>query len=33
MLIEEGKRALQSEVVMSDAKEDEVDGGTGLWEE
>ena len=34
MLIEEGKRALQSEVVvMSDAKEDEVDDGTGLWEE
>jgi hypothetical protein len=34
MLIEEGKRALQSEVVvMSDAQEDEVDDGTGLWEE
>lgn len=34
MLIEEGKRALNREiVVMSDAKEDEVDDGTGVWEE
>ncbi|KAF8993767.1 hypothetical protein BDQ17DRAFT_1431475 [Cyathus striatus] len=33
-LIEEGKRALKSEVVvMSEAKEDEVDDGTGAWEE
>ncbi|TFK39514.1 hypothetical protein BDQ12DRAFT_665338 [Crucibulum laeve] len=33
-LIEEGKRALNREVVvMSDAKEDEVDDGTGAWEE
>ncbi|GLB43232.1 hypothetical protein LshimejAT787_1301330 [Lyophyllum shimeji] len=34
MLIEEGKRALGREVVvMSDAKEDEVDDGSGAWEE
>ncbi|KAF8966240.1 hypothetical protein BDZ97DRAFT_1808380 [Flammula alnicola] len=34
MLIEQGKRALNTEVVvMSDAKEDEVDDGTGSWEE
>jgi hypothetical protein len=34
MLIEEGKKALGKEVVvMSDAKEDEVDDGTGTWEE
>jgi len=34
MLIEQGKRALNSEIViMSDAKEDEVDDGTGQWEE
>lgn len=34
MLIEEGKRALNREVViMSDAKEDEVDDGSGAWEE
>lgn len=34
MLIEEGKKALGTEVVvMSDAKEDEVDDGTGTWEE
>ena len=34
MLIQEGKKALGREVVvMSDAKEDEVDDGTGLWEE
>jgi hypothetical protein len=33
-LIEEGKKALGREVVvMSDAKEDEVDEGTGCWEE
>ncbi|KAF9784918.1 hypothetical protein BJ322DRAFT_795491 [Thelephora terrestris] len=33
-LIEEGKKALGSEiVVMSDAKEDEVDDGSGLWED
>ncbi|KAF9447269.1 hypothetical protein P691DRAFT_793636 [Macrolepiota fuliginosa MF-IS2] len=33
-LIEEGKRALNREVVvMSDAKEDEVDDGSGAWEE
>ena len=34
MLIEEGKRALGTEVVvMSDSKEDEVDDGSGLWED
>ncbi|KJA27934.1 hypothetical protein HYPSUDRAFT_62330 [Hypholoma sublateritium FD-334 SS-4] len=34
MLIEQGKRALNTEVVvMSDAKEDEVDDGSGAWEE
>ncbi|KAF8799272.1 hypothetical protein BYT27DRAFT_7228055 [Phlegmacium glaucopus] len=34
MLIEQGKRALNAEVVvMSDAKEDEVDDGSGGWEE
>ncbi|KAF4611268.1 hypothetical protein D9613_006624 [Agrocybe pediades] len=34
MLIEQGKRALQTEiVVMSEAKEDEVDDGRGEWEE
>jgi hypothetical protein len=34
MLIEEGKRALGREVViMSDAREDEVDDGTSAWEE
>jgi len=34
MLIEQGKKALGTEVVvMSDAKEDEVDDGTGAWEE
>ncbi|KAF5385775.1 hypothetical protein D9615_002200 [Tricholomella constricta] len=34
MLIEEGKRALNREVVvMSDSKEDEVDDGSGAWEE
>lgn len=34
MLIEEGKRALQSEVVvMSDVKEDEVDDGRGVWDD
>lgn len=34
MLIEEGKKALNREVVvMSDAKEDEVDDGSGAWEE
>ena len=34
MLIEQGKRALNTEVVvMSDAKEDEVDDGSGGWEE
>ena len=34
MLIEQGKRALGTEiVVMSDAKEDEVDDGSGGWEE
>jgi hypothetical protein len=33
-LIEEGKRALNREVVvMSDAKEDELDDGSGAWEE
>ncbi|KAL4062360.1 hypothetical protein J3A83DRAFT_4312240 [Scleroderma citrinum] len=33
-LIEEGQKALNREiVVMSDAKEDEVDDGTGNWEE
>lgn len=33
-LIEEGKRALGKEiVVMSEAKEDEVDDGSGAWEE
>lgn len=33
-LIEEGKRALSREVVvMSDAKEDEFDDGSGAWEE
>ncbi|EPQ56671.1 hypothetical protein GLOTRDRAFT_115833 [Gloeophyllum trabeum ATCC 11539] len=33
-LIEEGKKALGKEVVvMSDAQEDEVDDGTGNWEE
>jgi hypothetical protein len=33
-LIEEGKRALNREVVvMSDTKEDEVDDGSGVWEE
>lgn len=34
MLIEQGKRALNTEVVvMSEAKEDEVDDGSGTWEE
>ncbi|KAG6851601.1 hypothetical protein H0H87_000338, partial [Tephrocybe sp. NHM501043] len=34
MLIEEGKRALSREIVVtSDAKEDEVDDGSGAWEE
>jgi hypothetical protein len=34
MLIAQGKRALNAEVVvMSDAKEDEVDDGSGAWEE
>jgi len=34
MLIQEGKKALNREVVvMSDAKEDEVDDGSGAWEE
>ena len=34
MLIDQGKRALNAEVVvMSDAKEDEVDDGSGGWEE
>jgi hypothetical protein len=34
MLIEQGKKALGTEVVvMSDSKEDEVDDGTGAWEE
>jgi len=34
MLIEQGKRALNAEVVvMSEAKEDEVDDGFGAWEE
>jgi len=34
MLIEQGKRALNAEVVvMSDAKEDEVDDGSSSWEE
>lgn len=33
-LIEEGKKALGAEVVvMSDSKEDEVDDGSGLWED
>ena len=33
-LIEEGKKALGKEVVvMSDVKEDEVDDGSGLWED
>jgi len=33
-LIEEGKRALSREVVvMSDAKEDEIDDGSSAWEE
>ncbi|KAF5351262.1 hypothetical protein D9756_008462 [Leucocoprinus leucothites] len=33
-LIEEGKRALSREiVVLSDAKEDEFDDGSGVWEE
>ena len=33
-LIEEGKKALGKEVVvMSDSKEDEVDDGSGLWED
>jgi hypothetical protein len=33
-LIEEGKKALGTQiVVMSDAKEDEVDDGSGAWEE
>ena len=33
-LIEEGKKALGTEVVvMSDSKEDEVDDGSGLWED
>ena len=33
-LVEEGKKALGKEVVvMSDAKEDEVDDGSGLWED
>lgn len=34
VLIEEGKKALGKEVVvMSDSKEDEVDDGSGLWED
>lgn len=34
MLIEQGKKALNREiVVMSDAKEDEVDDGSPAWEE
>jgi hypothetical protein len=34
MLIEEGKKALNREiVVMSDAQEDEIDDGSGAWEE
>ncbi|KAG6914244.1 hypothetical protein DXG01_001494 [Tephrocybe rancida] len=34
MLIEEGKRALNREIVVtSDAQEDEVDDGSGAWEE
>ncbi len=34
MLIEQGKKALNAQVVvMSDAKEDEVDDGSGMWEE
>ena len=34
MLIQEGKKALNREiVVMSDAKEDEIDDGSGAWEE
>jgi len=33
-LIEEGKKALGKEVVvMSDSKEDEVDDGSGFWED
>jgi len=33
-LVEEGKKALGKEVVvMSDSKEDEVDDGSGLWED
>jgi len=33
-LIDEGKKALGKEVVvMSDSKEDEVDDGSGLWED
>jgi len=33
-LVEEGKKALGTEVVvMSDSKEDEVDDGSGLWED
>lgn len=33
-LVEEGKKALGKEVVvMSDVKEDEVDDGSGLWED
>ncbi|KAJ7227270.1 hypothetical protein GGX14DRAFT_418869 [Mycena pura] len=34
MLIQEGQKALRSEIVVqSDAKEDEVDDGSGAWEE
>lgn len=34
MLIEQGKKALNAQVVvMSDVKEDEVDDGSGMWEE
>ncbi|KAF8227228.1 hypothetical protein L208DRAFT_1405737 [Tricholoma matsutake] len=34
MLIEEGKKALNREIViMSDSKEDEIDDGSGAWEE
>jgi len=34
ILIEQGKKALNAQVVvMSDAKEDEVDDGSGMWEE
>lgn len=33
-LIEEGKKALNREIiVMSDAKEDEIDDGSCAWEE